>query len=464
MTSAMAVTTDLDALIFRGTTLRRSLGDAVTAADIDMSTEQVTQLDVTMEDPYFAILNRGLLDNGIYVDYHELRMLIAATETGGGVAGVGGVKVSARPVVVTKLKNRTGKLVMKNLSPSQFVASECRAIKAKCVVQPSARRKLISRDVPDKANAGASNGEKPSSWTTFRRLAGELGFLLFEVAGVIYFGTPAWLAAHGGRVYVSWRYGDLKYRVDSPPVCRRSVDDAGNVTVTVDVPARRAAEFRPGKVLVLAGVPRFNGGYFITQVSYSLLNMEGTISVTASTPMNLLTQRATPITTNIAFPRTITQGLTANTYSQPVPTITEPRVGTKSRRDMVYWIVQGLFDTYETMDDKEATAYNDEDGLTGVDLLNYGLLQVGLSPYESMESLEAACKAKGTVVSLKDVSIGPAALRTPGAVLFAENYIAIVTHIPNLTIEPRNRQYVAIDNRLSLSRFRAAYLLPGMVP
>lgn len=278
-------TTTVDSILLMGSKLKADIKENVTHAELSMSTSQVTQLSITMVDPNFRILKSGLFKIGTPVRYKDLNFTVSNTETT-SINGNEGLTIKCRPQIVTKLKARTGTKVMKKTSPSDFVKSECKAVGAKYYVQSSSKRTSVARDKP-KAKEKYESDERPSSWTTFTRLASELGFVLFEIAGVIYFGKPSYLlnAAKKSAMRVTWNTGTVNTLSESVPQCVKSVDSAAT-TVQVTLPPQRAKECRVGRAIKLSGVPTFDGYYLITDVDYSLSGNTDRISLSASTPVD----------------------------------------------------------------------------------------------------------------------------------------------------------------------------------
>lgn len=264
----------LGRVMFFGAKIKRDVRKFMIDSTLDSSIDQVTQIDITFLDPGLEKMASGLYKPKIPVAYEDYRLEVAAVNID-EQSTKEKVTVSCRPRIVRKLKNRRGKKVMRNTSPSDFVKAECKAVGAKFVVQPSAKRRQIARDV--KA-AGESQREErstdtvPSSWTTFQRLADDIGYIVFESAGIIYFGKPSWLLKQGKSkaIPVNWMTGPEKYLVNKVPVCDKSTDYAAT-TVRVNVPIKRAREFRVGRIAKLKGVPGFNGFYLVESLNYSLL-------------------------------------------------------------------------------------------------------------------------------------------------------------------------------------------------
>lgn len=275
-------------ILFRGSTVLKSVQDQLTAASVDMSTTQVTELAFELEDAGFALLSKGVFDIDTPVTYRGLKLTIAVQEvtTGGGL---GGLSIKCRPDAVRSLKNLRGKRVTQGLSPSQYVQSECDLVGVTCHVEPSTAKKNIARDVVQKGQ-DYDNTNYPSAWTTFQRLATEVGYLMYEVGGIIYFGKPTWLVENNPKVAVNW------YPVDgtepySIPTFRNSVDSK-DIEFSLELPLSRAGEVFPGYGITISGFPKYEGTYLITQVSYPLAGQSGTVSISASTVRNPKAQKS----------------------------------------------------------------------------------------------------------------------------------------------------------------------------
>ena len=289
--SAMAIQhkTSIDHLYIMGAALSEDLASRVTSATLSSGIGSVTQVDMTIVDPGMVLLNGGYFKKGLTAHYQDFKLIISSVTTT-DVGGKEAVNVKMRSKIVHDLKNRVGTKVYKNSSPSEFVINECKAVGAKYVVQGSARRTQVARDT-------AKSGEKyqadsrPSSWTTFSRLADEVGFVVFECAGVVFFGKPSWLTEQFSKdpVKVEWKYGVVQDYVNetirpiSFPECTSSLDGDTGADISVVLPMYRFYDIRLGRALLLSGVPNFNGTYMITNIDFPLAGGE-TITVNAEIP------------------------------------------------------------------------------------------------------------------------------------------------------------------------------------
>lgn len=303
--TAVDVQAAMRAIRLRGSTLTEDVADRVRSAGLSWSTSEVTQLSLELEDVGLQLWERGQFENGALLTYtdpgpaaKELRLRISSVAVGPGQAGLGGITVQARSEGAWKLKRRTGALVMPGASPSSFVAAEATAVGLRAVVQPTPTRTQVARDVPD-GQSTAKGANAPSSWTTIQRLAQEVGFVVFEFSGTLYFAQPTWLmqrqesllrVVFNRPVPASWG-GHESLLLGEAPTCTTSEDSEVAVEIAgVKVARDRYPQARPGGVLELFMTPRFNNRYLISSMSMSLLGADTMVEVSATTPVNPVAQ------------------------------------------------------------------------------------------------------------------------------------------------------------------------------
>lgn len=461
--SALDNDSEIANVIFRGAKLRANVSLAITSASVDLSADQVSEIKLEMEDPDFEMMKDGYIKLNTFVDYQDQRHQIAAIETTGGASGRGGISITCRPVVVQKLKARRGPMVLKNLSPSEFITRECQAVGARYFVEPSAKRKQISRDVI-KAGEAVGN-EAPSSWTTFKRLADELGFMLFEVGSetgsVIYFGRPSYFMKTAPTskdpsrfVRAYWNIGEEAYRTRNVPRCRASVDSTDGITVDVELGSERSGEARPGRVLVLRGMPGFDNNYFITSVNFDLAG-NGTVSISAKTPID-----PEPNPPEAASTTTKTAGLNGKTSvgsggSSTNTPDTSGRRDKGSADDFVYQALKQAGDRY-VFGAEARKSDSDPDVFDCSELVEWAAAQVGVFIPDGSGNQRSYCWGKGGKISTSQ------AIATRGALLFANGHVAISLG-NGKTIEAVNRSYgVRVMN--ARGRSSVSWLGGGLIP
>lgn len=256
---------------------RADISEAITDADISLTTGEASQLTITVDDPGFSFLKKNKIPLKTWLDYDGLRFSIAGISLHEG-GGEGGFTLTCRPRAIRALKERTGKKLMKNASYTDFVISECRALKIKVSAQQSARRSTVSRDVAEKGS-----DEEANSWTTFQRLAQDLNFQLFEYEGRIFFGQASWIANNINMIAtVQHGISDNGLKMNGIPECDKSLDNGGKLTISFSVPIERRKSFAPGSIVDFTGVPGFGAYYVVTSMEFPLAGA-GELAITAET-------------------------------------------------------------------------------------------------------------------------------------------------------------------------------------
>lgn len=267
----------LAAVRVNGSKLTADVVAATTRAALSVTASEVTQLELTIEDPGLRLARTGLFHNRTLVDYGPLDLEVAAFEINGGQSGRGGLVVTARPRGVQALRRLTS-LTMVNVSPSSYAAECARRAGLVLVAEGSPVRPRIEL----KAEAGQP---REDAWAGLARLAEELGFVCYEAAGVLYFGRPSWLVGVLPPHTVTWRDGATDPLVLGHPVCRRTVDDPdAAVTIGLTLHPDLGERFLIGSALHLAGIPSFVGRYAVTSATVDLASAEGVVDVAAETP------------------------------------------------------------------------------------------------------------------------------------------------------------------------------------
>lgn len=273
----------IEDVLIRGVSLGRQVdvSEAVRSMAWSEKTSGAAQLQIDLEDPGLEILRSGLFADGTAVDYEGRELIVAATAVDGGDAGRGGLTVKCRSKAVDALKARTGSLVMRGASPSTFVQAEVAAVGGLSVVEASASRSQVARDT-DESVSGAS---RPSSWSTFVRLAREIGYSLFETSDTIVFARQAYLAALSDPLQVTLGAGDDSTDLVGVPTCRRSRDTPRDVEISGELPLERAPELYVGAPIELLGVPTFEDTYLLVSLDWEV-RPESLVSFTARLPID----------------------------------------------------------------------------------------------------------------------------------------------------------------------------------
>lgn len=268
-------------LTISDTRLRVEVIDACTGGTVDISTGGQTEISLEFVDPGFALLASNIFQRKMPLSVDGLKCEIAVVETGRSPEPMG-VQIKARSYAVQKFKRTKDSIVRRNISPTDWLIAEAGAVGATVVAQSTTRRSQIAR-----VN---TESQQTSTWDVMSTLAGELGFLFFEVGGVFYFGKPSWLIDRAASLWTI-TYGSDESSPTSPvvldvPQCRSSENATQAATVELILERDVAIKMRPGDPVTFTGVPLFAGKYMVDSVNYSLLSTSEPVSVSLTTPID----------------------------------------------------------------------------------------------------------------------------------------------------------------------------------
>lgn len=306
------------------------ISNRVTRVNVSLSTQLQSQITIEIEDPDFRLLGSGIFQGQPHVNYKGLRLELAGVATLN--RGRGALTLKARSAKVQALKRRRGALTVVGDERS-FIGYECQQVGLPFVTVPLtdtdsgptfARR--VSRDWQPYTQQSAITDadEIPSSWTTFKRLADQRGWLLFEANNVLYFAPASWLFTQSQMVRVRYAPTEEVFKekwkpTESDQHARAVVVDPNSgqqmwrtlvatgdydpgvvdvlevpefdhssdrieTTVSFKVATKDVLHFLPGKVVDFHGVPYFDGLYLCMGVNYDLTSPDATI--TAQTPVD----------------------------------------------------------------------------------------------------------------------------------------------------------------------------------
>jgi hypothetical protein len=262
--------------------------DVVGAPSLRLSVDEVSELSFALSDPDLpGLLASGALEDRAEVRYLELRLELASVETGGGT-GEAVVEARCRSAGAQAMRRAVGAHIERDVSPTQFMERRAAEVGLAFLGEPSAARPQVTR-------TEAEGEESESSWECGQRLARELGYLAFEAAGTYYFGRPSWLVGQGFRWKVRWPRAEAADETDSDevPVCRRSADSPDGASVSLRLPYPLAAAIRPGHVVQLLGMSKFDADYLVTSVGFDLDGVSS-VDVEAASPVDPAPQPPPP--------------------------------------------------------------------------------------------------------------------------------------------------------------------------
>lgn len=244
--------------------------DAVVGGTIRLSTTTQSELGVQFADLGYRLLGEKRISLGAHVAYQDLEFKIATVDAGGD-----GLAFTARSATWRRLRRHKGPDMQRDTSPTDYFRRRLRKLGIR----------FVTEDTPRRRHAGRHKGETDAK--ALARYAVELGFILFEVAGTVYFGRPTWLADRAARLVV--RPGAPFLR-NGFPALSASVDDPRRaVSLALELEPEVGDRIRPGMAIDLVDVPYFPSTYLVDDVAITL-DAATAVTVNASTPINPVPQ------------------------------------------------------------------------------------------------------------------------------------------------------------------------------
>jgi hypothetical protein len=295
---------------FGGTLGQGELGRAVVGGSVDFTTTEVSELTVVLEDPGLRIVRQHNLNVGSALAAYGLRWRTAEIQVMQGPANPH-VVLRCHPAGAVRLREQSPKPA-RSISPTDYFASLAGQAGLQFVGEPTAAREIGPAMIQRKIGAVETQALQ-TAWEMGVYWAQQLGFLFFEAAGTLYFGSPRFLVRKGRKVQVS--YGGMMYpEAQHGPLLRPlEVPDAraserefiragttvpgapgtdttttyyGNIDRLRDRSVSALIEREPGEVLrpamnvALAGVPPFDGTFLLMRrVSWSLADLTSPVQI-----------------------------------------------------------------------------------------------------------------------------------------------------------------------------------------
>ena len=266
----------------------RDPSEVLLSANADLSMDQESEISMELNDPgfmYFSSFKGGRGPVGKALAFNGVPYECADVSLSPGPTGQGGMTIRVRPQGVQKLRKVKGALTRTNLSSTQYVKDAVTRQGMKFIGEPSTSKPSIARDV---ASEGADDTDA-NEWTTIQGLAGEEGFLAFELFNTLYYGSPQWLFDKMPNVKVT--YGGLWHPLAmmGPPSIEigRTKDDDD---ISFSLPLQAVGKILPGMSVTIEGVPFISPKLLVTGVSYPFAG-SGSVSVKAKNPWKIEKQQ-----------------------------------------------------------------------------------------------------------------------------------------------------------------------------
>lgn len=430
------------------------LGAAATSGHIDLTTDQVSQVDIVFPDPRgFGIAERFPLRTD--AAWYDLPLRVADKKWGPGSGGsLEQLTVSCRSDGAERMREYDAlgrSIVFTNMSPTELMNERALVSGLLFVGKGSVRRPQITRH----GKGDTQQDQSESDWDLGQRLAKEEGFWAFESSGVYYFAPPSWLVSKMPRFAVQWSPGaavpaGVVEPLGCPDADISSDEKPGQVdvrTLSLQLPREVGEQVRPGMAIDFAGIPGweagggFDGRYLVTRVSWDLNGGITPASVEATQPVDPVPEP--PSTEEVE-----------DTSPTGAPRFTNtPLTGGPSALDFVTVALGQVGKPYDYGAEADP---NDADpsAFDCSELVQWAAARVGVDFVDG---------SYAQLAGVERITVDQARL-IRGALLFPQpdaHHVAISLGDGAHTVEAKGRAYGVVQGDIG-SRFGAAGLIPGL--
>ena len=264
----------------------RHLDTRIEGSVVDGSIERTitgaSTVELSVHDPKRALLQSGMFSQQIDVSLDRLHFrLVKVGKSGDDLT----LTFEDRAVALLRQHNRPKKATRGRLTRAQFALSLVREVKAFGGIRfvcPELRQlqpvagagdvRKARKALPFQFRRGGTDGTKEDSWTCLQRLAEEVQWNCFCVAGAVWFVSENWLIAQKARAVINEQtlgVSGIDFDIDNGKV--RS-------ELTLTCRARRWAA-PPGSRIDIAGCGPANGAWLVSDMRRGLYDAEATITL-----------------------------------------------------------------------------------------------------------------------------------------------------------------------------------------
>jgi hypothetical protein len=270
------------------------IADNITSMSLSLTMDQASELTFSVIDPGFAFASSNYFQIRRDVFYRELIFEIARVE----VSRSDSIHPEYRLVCYNKnvqmMKRDKKPEAYRGISASDYVRTIAKRFNMKTFIQETQKKQSIVK--------GRSNSSDENVWSVLQRSAQEAEFACFEIDNCLFFCSQKYLLGKWGDpdyqymgnffVPFGWPENDdtafpgskNKYILMDMPTFTRSENDPMDAEGTLLVERTNGVQLRPGMTVNITGIPDFENGYLVTDVSFDE-GVNDPVSVSFRTPV-----------------------------------------------------------------------------------------------------------------------------------------------------------------------------------
>lgn len=278
MSNFTPITKDLIAIGSVETGQMEDVAENITSLGVSLTMDQASELSFSVIDPDFLYARNNYFQIRRDVFYRELVFEIARVEVG--------KSASIHPEFRLVCYNKNVQMMKRDKQPEAY-----RGISASDYARTVAKRfnmNTFIEETPKKQSIvkGRSNDSDENVWNVLQRSAADADFVCFEVDNCLFFCSQRFLLGKWGDpdyqymgnyfVPFGWPENDNvafpgskdKYMLLDMPKFTRSENDPMDSEGSLMVDRINGVQIRPGMTINVTGIPDFENGYLVTDVSF----------------------------------------------------------------------------------------------------------------------------------------------------------------------------------------------------
>jgi hypothetical protein len=250
----------------------------VTSMSVSLTMDQASELSFSVVDPDFLFASNNYFQIRRDVFYRELIFEIARVEVSRSQAIHPEYRLVCYNKNVQMMKRDKKPEAYRGISASDYARTVAKRFNMNVFVENTPKKQSIVK--------GRSNNADENVWTVLQRSASEAEFVCFEIDNCLFFCSQKFLLGKWGDpnyqymgnffVPFGWPENDekafpgsrAKYVLMDMPTFSRSENDPMDAEGTLSVERTNGVQLRPGMTVNITGIPDFENGYLITDVSF----------------------------------------------------------------------------------------------------------------------------------------------------------------------------------------------------
>jgi hypothetical protein len=278
MSNFTPITKDLISIGSVETGQMADIADNLTSLSVSLTMDQAAELSFSVIDPDFAFARNNYFQIRRDVFYRELVFEIARIEVSRSASIDPEYKVVCYNKNVQMMKRDKKPEAYRGISASDYALTVSKRFNMKAFVEPTQKKQSIVK--------GRSKSADENVWDVLQRSAKEAEFVCFEIDNCLFFCSQRYLLGKWGDsnyqfmgnyfVPFGWpENNDVafpgsknKYVLLDMPTFTRAENDPMDAEGTLIVERTNGVQLRPGMTVNVTGIPDFENGYLVTEVSF----------------------------------------------------------------------------------------------------------------------------------------------------------------------------------------------------